>query len=237
MRRQHEDPSQPANPASVEGPESLSRKELLASKRSIPLFAYVILIAAVGCHTQLVLVWQAAATQTTVHYCSTVEQLHANTCLIGLQIFAVSSAGVVFKKLESDVQPITAAAWRLQATSIVLLPMFIAQWRDTNDHIRQEWWKAWPLMSASGLALAVHFSTWVFGLARTSLPHALLFVTSTPILIAAGCLILRLPITRGEVASAAAGFLGMVLCEIATSADKVRSSKGILNVMCSMHTL
>lgn len=123
----------------------------------------------------------------------------------------------MFKKLESDVEPITAAAWRLQATSIVLFPMFVTQWKDASDSIRQEWWKAWPLMSASGLALAVHFCTWVFGLARTSLPHALLFVTSTPILIAAGCVIMGLPITRGQVASAMMGFLGMVLCEVATS--------------------
>jgi drug/metabolite transporter (DMT)-like permease len=127
----------------------------------------------------------------------------------------------VFKKLESEVQPITAAAWRLQATSIVMLPMFIAQWRGSPDAVRQQWWKAWPLMSASGLALAVHFSTWVFGLARTSLPHALLFVTSTPILIAAGCVVMGLPITRGEVASAVVGFLGMALCEVTTSSSQV----------------
>ena len=141
-----------------------------------------------------------------------------------MQILAVSSAACVFKLLEeSDVQPITLVGWRLQATSVVLLPMFIVQWRDSSDSIRQGWWKAWPLMSASGLALAMHFCTWVFGLNRTSLPHALLFVTSTPILIAAGCVILRLPITRGEVASAVVGFLGMVLCEMATSS--ISSSK------------
>lgn len=100
--------------------------------------------------------------------------------------------------------------------------MFIVQWRGSTEAIRQGWWKAWPLMSASGLALAMHFCTWVFGLDHTSLPHSLLFVTSTPILIAAGCVVLRLPITRGEVASAVVGFLGMVLCELATSSSKVR---------------
>jgi drug/metabolite transporter (DMT)-like permease len=148
-----------------------------------------------------------------------------------LQIFAVSSAGVVFKKLESDVQPITAAAWRLQATSIVMLPMFIAQWRYAPVAVRQQWWKAWPLMSMSGLALAVHFSTWVFGLARTSLPHALLFVTSTPIIIAAGSVVMGFPITRGEIASAVLGFLGMVLCEFATSSAEVRSHAFIVLVI------
>lgn len=139
-----------------------------------------------------------------------------------LQILAVSSAGVVFKELELDVKPLTVAAWRLQATSVVLLPMFILQWKDTPLPIRQEWVNSWPLMCASGFALAVHFCTWVFGLATTSLPHALLFVTSTPILIAAGCVIMGFPISKGEVASAVVGFLGMVLCEIASSSSKVR---------------
>lgn len=50
MRRQSEDTGpQLADPA-AEGPESLSRKELHASKQAIPLFAYGILLAAVrGC--------------------------------------------------------------------------------------------------------------------------------------------------------------------------------------------
>eukprot|EP00959_Pyramimonas_sp_CCMP1952_P458397 9476552-Pyramimonas_sp.AAC.1 len=42
------------------------------------------------------------------------------------------------------------------------------------------------IMLASGLCLAVHFGGWVWGIAHTSLPHSLLFVSATPVLIAAG---------------------------------------------------
>lgn len=77
-------------------------------------------------------------------------------------------------------------------------------------------------MSASGLCLAVHFGVWLQGLHYTSLPHALLFVTCTPILIAVGCLIFRIPISRIEVISVACGFGGMLLCELNASKSKVR---------------
>lgn len=50
MRRQTDlEQPQLTNPA-AEGPGSLSRKELHASKRSVPAFAFAILIAAVRVH-------------------------------------------------------------------------------------------------------------------------------------------------------------------------------------------
>ena len=43
----------------------------------------------------------------------------------------------------------------------------------------------------------MHFGAWVWGLYHTSLPHSLLCVTSSPVLLALGCLILRKPISSG----------------------------------------
>lgn len=138
-----------------------------------------------------------------------------------MQVLAVSSAGVVFKQLESDVKPVTVAAWRLQATTAILVPLFAWQWSHAEPGLRNDWMRAWYIMSASGVCLAVHFGVWLEGLNYTTLPHALLFVTCTPILIAMGCLILRIPISRAEVVSVAIGFGGMLLCEISTSASQV----------------
>ena len=78
----------------------------------------------------------------------------------------------------------------------------------------------------AGACLALHFGAWVESLKHTSLPHALLFVTSSPILITVGALIMRSPISRGEVVGAVVGFLGMVLlCLDSTSSAKVLSSR------------
>lgn len=128
---------------------------------------------------------------------------------------------MVFKYLEHDVQPITVAAWRLQATTVVLLPLFVWQWRKTGPEVRHDWIRSWHIMSASGICLAVHFGVWLIGLNFTTLPHALLFVTCTPILIAVGCLVLRIPVSRAELISVAVGFGGMLLCEVSTSRSQV----------------
>lgn len=142
-----------------------------------------------------------------------------------MQVLAVSSAGVVFKHLEDDVRPVTVAAWRLQATTVVLFPLFLWQWRAATPELVRDWMRAWHIMSASGICLAVHFGVWLVGLHYTTLPHALLFVTCTPILIALGCLVLRIHISRAEVISVAIGFGGMLLCEISTSGSKVRDRR------------
>ena len=49
--------------------------------------------------------------------------LHA-WLIMGVALFAVSSAGAVFEMIE-DVGGLSKAAWRLQATSLVLLPALL----------------------------------------------------------------------------------------------------------------
>jgi drug/metabolite transporter (DMT)-like permease len=142
-----------------------------------------------------------------------------------MQIIAVSSAASGFKELENDdMPPLTVAAWRLQATTLVLAPPALYQWRHAAAEVRLKTLQLWWLLMASGACLAAHFGTWVWGLKHTSIPHGLLFVTSSPLLITAGLLVLRKPISRGEVIGVLAGFLGMVLlCIDSTSSQKVRS--------------
>ncbi len=56
---------------------------------------------------------------------------------------------------------------------------------------------SWLLILGSGVSLAFHFGCWVWGVEHTSLTHALLFVSITPVLIAAGMWALRKPISTG----------------------------------------
>ena len=48
--------------------------------------------------------------------------------LFALALVAISSAGLVFQEL-GEVPPLLRASWRMQATSLVLLPLFLWQWQ------------------------------------------------------------------------------------------------------------
>lgn len=65
-----------------------------------------------------------------------------------------------------------------------------------------------PRAAGSGACLAVHFGAWVWSLQRTSLTHSLLLVSTTPVIMAAGALALRHPISKGEVGGAVLALVG-----------------------------
>lgn len=107
--------------------------------------------------------------------------------LLVAAVFGVSSAGALFQHVDA-VPPLLRASWRLQLTSLVLLPLFLMQWRGLDDETKRRY-SAWPtqrLMLLSGVALAAHFGTWVASLDQTSLTHSLLFVTAHPLVIVIG---------------------------------------------------
>ena len=107
--------------------------------------------------------------------------------LLAAAVIGVSSAGALFQHVDA-VPPLLRASWRLQLTSLVLLPLFLMQWRGLDDETKRRY-SAWPtqrLMLVSGVALAAHFGTWVASLDQTSLTHSLLFVTAHPLVIVIG---------------------------------------------------
>ena len=113
--------------------------------------------------------------------------------LLVAAVCGVSSAGALFQHVDA-VPPLLRASWRLQLTSLVLAPLFIYQWRQQNLEIRKRMFegKTVAILLASGLALALHFGSWVASLDSTSLTHSLLFVTAHPIIIIVGMAILSL---------------------------------------------
>lgn len=126
---------------------------------------------------------------------------------MGIALFAVSSAGAVFEMIEG-VAGLTKAAWRLQATSLVLLPGFLLQYSRADSTLRHEWRGSLGLLCASGLCLALHFGTWLVSLDMTTLTHSLLFVTAHPLVIIVGLWLLRRPATRMQSVGALVGFVG-----------------------------
>ena len=132
--------------------------------------------------------------------------LHA-WLIMGIALFAVSSAGAVFEMIEG-VAGLTKAAWRLQATSLVLLPGFLLQYSRADSTLRHEWRGSLGLLCASGLCLALRFGTWLVSLDMTTLTHSLLFVTAHPLVIIVGLWLLRRPATRMQSVGALVGFVG-----------------------------
>ena len=132
--------------------------------------------------------------------------LHA-WLIMGVALFAVSSAGAVFEMIE-DVGGLSKAAWRLQATSLVLLPGFMVQYARAEDSLKLQWKNSMHLLTASGICLALHFGTWLMSLDRTTLTHSLLFVTAHPLVIITGLWLLRKPATKMQSIGALVGFIG-----------------------------
>ena len=138
--------------------------------------------------------------------------------LLVAAVCGVSSAGALFQHVDA-VPPLLRASWRLQLTSLVLAPLFIYQWRKQNLEIRKRMFegKTVAILLASGLALALHFGSWVASLDSTSLTHSLLFVTAHPIIIIVGMAILSLfyigfrSPSKLEVLGAAIGFFGAAI--------------------------
>jgi len=132
--------------------------------------------------------------------------LHA-WLIMGVALFAVSSAGAVFEMIEG-VGGLSKAAWRLQATSLVLLPGFMVQYARAEDSLKLQWKNSMHLLTASGICLALHFGTWLMSLDRTTLTHSLLFVTAHPLVIIIGLWLLRKPATKIQSIGALVGFVG-----------------------------
>ena len=132
--------------------------------------------------------------------------LHA-WLIMGVALFAVSSAGAVFEMIEG-VGGLSKAAWRLQATSLVLLPGFMVQYARAEDSLKLQWKNSMHLLTASGICLALHFGTWLMSLDRTTLTHSLLFVTAHPLVIIIGLWLLRKPATKMQSIGALVGFIG-----------------------------
>ena len=127
--------------------------------------------------------------------------------ILGIAVLAVSSAGAVFM-LMSEVSPLLRAAWRLQATSLVLLPLFIWQLRKTSfDWNPNVMW----IILGSGICLWIHFGSWVWSLDHTSLAHSLLFVTAHPLLIVTAMIGLRIKPHRWETWGALICVFGAIL--------------------------
>ena len=75
--------------------------------------------------------------------------------LLAAAVLGVSSAGALFQHVDA-IPPLLRASWRLQLTSLVLLPLFLYQWRSVEEQVKEPFFsrRTWALLLGSGAALA-----------------------------------------------------------------------------------
>ncbi len=95
--------------------------------------------------------------------------------LLVVAVLAVSSSAVLVRW--ADASPVALAFWRTLGGALILAP---AAGRATTKPDRRQW----RLIAAAGVALGVHFATWLASLELTSVAASVTLVSTAPIIIA-----------------------------------------------------
>ncbi|MCX7681083.1 MAG: DMT family transporter [Anaerolineae bacterium] len=123
-------------------------------------------------------------------------------------VLAASTASPLIRLVQTEVNSLAIAAWRLTLASAILAPVALIARR---EELRRLVSRDWLLMLASGVMLAIHFATWISSLAYTSVAASVALVSTSPLFVGLGSfLILRERITRALV-------IGMVIAVIGSA--------------------
>ncbi len=103
-------------------------------------------------------------------------RLHAG---LALGVLAVSWAAILVRL--ADAAPLAVAAWRLLLAGAATLAFALLRRRRELAALDR---RALALLAGAGLALAVHFATWVSSLRLTSIASSVALVTTQPVWVA-----------------------------------------------------
>lgn len=96
-------------------------------------------------------------------------------------ILAVSSASIIIKFAQVEVNSIVIAAYRLIIATIILFPYVLIYNLEEFKSIKG---RDILLILGSGLFLALHFATWISSIRFTSIASSVVLVTTTPLWVA-----------------------------------------------------
>jgi len=102
-------------------------------------------------------------------------------------VLAASTASPLIRLLQTEVNSLAIAAWRLTMASAILAPLALTTRRGELVRLAG---KDWLLMLSSGLMLAVHFATWISSLAYTSVAASVALVSTSPLFVGLGSFLL-----------------------------------------------
>jgi len=133
-----------------------------------------------------------------------------------IAITAVSSSAVLVRWI--DASPVALAFWRTAGGALILAG---PSWRSDSRPSRSQW----PSLGLAGVALGVHFATWLASLELTSVAASVTLVSTAPLIIALYLLLMgRSPGLRTWLAIA----LALVGTAVITSGDFGQADQALL---------
>jgi drug/metabolite transporter (DMT)-like permease len=125
--------------------------------------------------------------------------------------------------------PLVIGAGRLSLATLLLaplaLPATVREWSGAS-------WKRWVLLTISGVALGLHFATWLTSLGMTSVASSVVLVSTTPLFVAVAS-----PVVLGERVGRAmlmAALLAMAGATVIGLADARTTSGGLLGDLLAL---
>ncbi|MBM3190920.1 MAG: DMT family transporter, partial [Chloroflexi bacterium] len=98
--------------------------------------------------------------------------------VLGVGIVAVSTGSILVRLAEAP--PLAVGAWRLTLASVLLAPWAAGPVRREGPLLAR---REWLGVCLAGLALAVHFGTWIASLAYTTVASSVILVSTTPLFV------------------------------------------------------
>ncbi len=122
----------------------------------------------------------------------------------------MASSAAIWIRYLPGVSPLVIGYVRVGGAALILLPWF---WLE----LVRRGPLAWPELRFSalaGVALALHFATWIASLRYTTVAHSVLFVATHPMFVIAISLwLLRVPVARNQVVGAVVALAGVVFIQ------------------------
>lgn len=105
--------------------------------------------------------------------------------ILALGVVAVSFAAILIRWAAAPA--LVIAAFRLGIASAIVLPLAVTRRRTEWERLDG---RSWLLLIASGGFLALHFALWIASLSHTSVASSVIFVTTSPLFVAAAAHVL-----------------------------------------------
>ncbi|MCP5025073.1 MAG: DMT family transporter [Actinomycetia bacterium] len=122
--------------------------------------------------------------------------------LLAVAILAISSSAVLVSWITASA--LALSFWRTFGGAILLTPSARASGEKPAR-------TTWVLLAASGLALAVHFTTWLASLRMTSVAASVTLVSTAPAFVAVYRRLRGIPVSRRQWAAIGLALLGVVV--------------------------
>ncbi|MBA7613787.1 MAG: EamA family transporter [Calditrichaeota bacterium] len=121
----------------------------------------------------------------------------------------MASSAAIWIRFLPEVSPISIGFIRVGGAAIIFFPLFWREWAK-----RRTSWRDFHYSVLAGVALALHFATWITSLRYTTVAHSVLFVATHPMFVIAISLgILRIPVARNQIVGALVALAGVVFIQ------------------------